>query len=122
MAPTATRTVHALLREWRGDMKLDRAAVYLSDLLGREVSRETIRRYEVESEAPRTLDPVVLAGLARVYDRDPSDLPPPYVQELRKLASVVAIGPRTDPATVAARRLLLNSPPAAALLPEPVAA
>lgn len=94
MAPTAMKTVHQLLREWRGDMKLDRAAVYLSDILRREISRETIRRYEVEAEAPKTLDPVVLAGLARVYKRDPSDLPPGVVEELRTLAGVVAIRPR----------------------------
>lgn len=100
MASTATPTVHELLREWRGDMKLDRAAVYLSDVLGREVSRETIRRYEVEAEAPKTLDPVVLAGLAKVYKRDPSDLPPAVVEELRKLASVIAIAPRRKAATV----------------------
>ncbi|MCA1571951.1 MAG: hypothetical protein LC798_16895 [Chloroflexi bacterium] len=111
MTPTkaAAKSVHELLREWRGEMKLDRAAVYLSDLLGREVSRETIRRYEVAAEAPRTLDPVVLAGLARVYSRDPSDLPPPVVEELRKLASVVATGPDADPATVAAKRLYVKA-------------
>lgn len=96
MTQTATQTIHALLREWRGEMKLDRAAVYLSDILGREVSRETIRRYEVEAEAPKTLDPILLAGLARVYQRDPSDLPPLVVAELRKLASVVAIGERRN--------------------------
>ena len=61
------------------------------------MSRETIRRYEVASEAPKTLDPVLLAGLARVYKRDPSDLPPAVVDELRKLASVVAIGERRSP-------------------------
>ena len=78
-------------------MKLDRAAVYLSDEIGREVSRETIRRYEVQSEAPKHLDPMLLAGLARIYGHDPADLPPAVVEELRKLASVVAIGERRSP-------------------------
>src|SRR5437764_1383127 len=73
-------------------MKLDRAAVYVSDLLGREVSRETIRRYEVEKEAPRTIDPVLVAALARVYGHDPSELPPEIVAGLERLAAVVSIG------------------------------
>lgn len=94
MAPTATLTVHELLRSWRGDMKLDRAAVYLSDVLGREISRETIRRYEVQSEAPKHLDPMLLAGLARIYGHDPSDLPPAVVDDLQRLASVIAISRR----------------------------
>lgn len=97
MTPTATLTVHELLRSWRGEMKLDRAAVYLSDLLGREVSRETIRRYEVQSEAPKHLDPMLLAGLARIYGHEPSDLPPAVVNNLQRLAVVIDISrPHTD--------------------------
>jgi hypothetical protein len=91
-------------------MKLDRAAVYVSDLLGREVSRETIRRYEVAGEAPKTLDPVLLAGLARVYDHDPSELPPAVVRDLRKLASVVALKSLASASgTIRARGRLLSS-------------
>ncbi len=85
-------------------MKLDRAAVALGDVLGHEVSRETIRRYEVESEAPKTLDLTILAGLARVYQRDPADLPPAVVDKLVKLASVVALGERRSPELTSAER------------------
>jgi hypothetical protein len=109
MAPTVVQTVHDLLRQWRGDMKLDRAAVYLSDILGREVSRETIRRYEVAGEAPKSLDPVVLAGLARVYGHDPSDLPPAVVKELEKLASVVSLTASRPRANVPGEGRLLSS-------------
>lgn len=115
MAPTATLSVHELLRSWRGDMKLDRAAVYLSDEIGREVSRETIRRYEVQSEAPKHLDPMLLAGLARIYGHDPADLPPAVVAELRKLASVVAIGERRSPELTSQERAVsFVRPPLAA--------
>jgi len=89
----ATLTVHQLLRAWRDakELKLDRAALLLSDELGREISRETVRRYEVEQEAPKYLDPMILAGLARIYDQDPSDLPPGVVENLKRLAKVIDI-------------------------------
>lgn len=89
---TATATIHDLLRSWRGGMKLDRAAVYLGDQLHREVSRETIRRYEVAQEAPRYLDPVLLAGLARVYGHDPAELPADIVADLKRIAAVIDLG------------------------------
>ncbi len=92
-------TIHETLRAWRGTMKLDRAAVYASDLLRREVSRETIRRYEVAAEAPKSLDPLLLAALARVYGHDPSELPPGIVEDLRKLAVLVTVGDRVKDAT-----------------------
>lgn len=85
---TKRRDVHQLLRAWRGDMKLDRASVYLSDRIQRPVSRETIRRYESKVDAPQHLDPLILAGLARVYGRDPAELPSPWrkaVAHLREL-------------------------------------
>lgn len=102
MTLTAPETIHETLRSWRGPMKLDRAAVYLSDVLGREVSRETIRRYEVQDEAPKQLDPLLLAGLARVYGRSLSELPASVVVQLRRLALVLDSDGADPPALGAA--------------------
>lgn len=85
----AEPTIHALLREWRGEMKLDRAAVYLSDELKREISRETIRRYEVKDEAPKTLDPGIVGGLLKVYGHTISELPEDVGSEVANLRDLL---------------------------------
>jgi antitoxin component HigA of HigAB toxin-antitoxin module len=79
MAQTVT-TAGALLREWReaASMKLDRAAVYASDLMGQDISSEKVRRYET-GVPPEAMDPLVVAALVEVYGKALHDLP----EELR---------------------------------------
>jgi hypothetical protein len=56
-------------------MKLDRASIYASDLLGEDISSEAIRRMETGFTPPDKMKPLVLVALCRVYDKQVSDLP-----------------------------------------------
>lgn len=76
-----------LLREWRGDMKLERASVYASDALGYDISREMVRLYEV-SRPEDEMDPSVLAALVVVYGRNIGDLPPRVAARVERVGKL----------------------------------
>lgn len=57
-----------VLVQWRehAGFRLDEASVDVGRLLGHRVSRETIRRYEVDYPESK-MDPVLIVALAEVY-------------------------------------------------------
>lgn len=85
MATATPGAIGPLLRRWREDagMKLDRAAVYASDLLGSDISSELVRRYETD-KPERQMQPVIVAALLTVYGRRESDLPEPMRSRVGK--------------------------------------
>lgn len=73
-------TLGKMLNQWRTDAgykTLDRAAVHVSERLGRSFSRETLRRWEADEVEPARLDPLPLVVLLDLYGKSISDLPDP---------------------------------------------
>lgn len=82
--PKAATETGRLLREWRGEMRLERASVYVSDLLGYEVSREKVRRYETTTPE-EDMDPSVVSALVTVYGRRYGELPPYMADRVERI-------------------------------------
>jgi hypothetical protein len=79
------------IRQWRedADMGLNRAAVYVSDMMGYEISSEYIRRMETEAKIVDDWDPVVVLALAAVYRRKAKDLPAVLINRVERIRRII---------------------------------
>lgn len=81
------KTTKELLREWREDagLNLDRAALLAEGELESPVSREMVRRYEVDNNlTEQDLEPGLLAALLTVYGKSASDLPKEVAERVKR--------------------------------------
>jgi isocitrate/isopropylmalate dehydrogenase len=97
------------LRKWRdeAEMNLSRAATYVSDMIGYEVSSEYIRRMETDQKNPEDWDPIVVLARAHIYKRKEKDLPPEFIARVERIRQILAgrmPGPESERLGPAPRR------------------
>jgi hypothetical protein len=95
-----------LLREWRdaAGMKLDRAAVYVSDRTGVEISSEKLRRYETGWPESK-MDPAVLLGLLGLYGKNLGELPVVSRERAHRLQQLASATIDSPPSGVVSFRM-----------------